>query len=152
MLKKNIVKFFATGAYAGYFPVAPGTAGTAAGVIIVYLASLSSPFIQIAAAAAIIAASIPIASAGLKLFGGKDPGQIVFDEIAGTMVSFFLMPVNAPSIAIIFILFRIFDILKPFPAGLIDRKLEGGAGVVLDDVAAGIYANIAGRFILWALG
>ncbi|MEK7679784.1 MAG: phosphatidylglycerophosphatase A [Deltaproteobacteria bacterium] len=151
MLKKNIVKFLATGAYAGCFPVAPGTAGTAAGVIIVWLASLFSPFVQIAATAVILALSIPIASAGLKLFGGKDPGQIVFDEIAGTMVSFFLMPVNAPSIILLFMLFRFFDIVKPFPAGVIDRKLEGGAGVVLDDVAAGIYANIAGRFILWLL-
>ncbi len=152
MIRKNMVKFLATGGYAGLSPVAPGTAGTAAGVVIVWVASLFHPYVQVAVTAAILAASIPVASAGLRLFGGKDPGQIVFDEIAGTMVSFFLMPVNAKSVIVLFVLFRFFDIVKPFPAGAIDRKLPGGAGVALDDVAAGIYANIAGRFILWSLG
>jgi phosphatidylglycerophosphatase A len=80
--------------------------------------------------------------------GDKDPAPIVCDEVIGFAFAAYLLPFTPANIILIFILFRFFDILKPYPAGLIDSRLEGGAGIVLDDVVAGVYANAAAHIIL----
>jgi phosphatidylglycerophosphatase A len=81
----------------------------------------------------------------------KDPGCIVIDEIAGIMVTFIGLPFNITTAVPGFLIFRLFDILKPFPIRYIERKLSGGAGVVLDDVAAGIYSNLSLRVVILLL-
>ncbi len=87
-----------------------------------------------------------------KLLIQKDPGCIVIDEIAGIMIAFLGMPFNAFSIAAGFVTFRFFDILKPFPIRYMERRLAGGVGVVMDDLMAGVYSNIALRLLFITTG
>lgn len=84
--------------------------------------------------------------------GGKDPSSVVCDEISGILVSIFLIPFSAFNAILVFILFRFFDILKPYPIRLMERKIKGGPGIVLDDIMAGVYANISAHLVLWGLG
>lgn len=151
-MRKSLIIFLSTGAYAGCSPVVPGTVGTLWGVVIAYFTAGLTPYAQAAVIAGICVASIFVASEGVKVFNIKDPPGIVCDEICGFLVSMFLIPLTIFNAILVFLLFRFFDILKPYPVNLIDRRLEGGAGVVLDDVAAGIYANAAARVVIWLAG
>ncbi len=151
-MNRPIIRFLATGAYTGYSPVMPGTAGTLWGVLIAYLISGTGAHIQALVIIAVFAVSIYLAGEASRLFGKKDPSQITCDEISGVLFAFFLIPFTAFNAILVFLLFRFFDILKPYPAGLIDSKVGGGLGVVLDDTAAGIYANISAQIVLWFLG
>jgi phosphatidylglycerophosphatase A len=85
------------------------------------------------------------------LLGGKDPGAIVIDEIAGMLVACAWIPLTATTAVILFALFRLFDILKPFPVGWLDRRLSGGVGIVADDLAAGLLANLVYRLGCWLI-
>ena len=86
-----------------------------------------------------------------KILKKNDPGRIVIDEIAGLMVALFGLPFNAVYALAGFAIFRFFDILKPFPIRLIERKLSGGTAIVMDDVAAGICTNLVLRVLLFAI-
>lgn len=132
----------ATGFGAGYVPGAPGTAGAAVGVLFFLILSRLSPPAYLAAAAAITLAAVWIAGTAEKAFGTQDPPQVVIDEIAGQLIALALLPPEWPYLLAGFLLFRLFDIVKPWPAGKINRDMHGGAGIVLDDVVAGVYANI----------
>ena len=83
-----------------------------------------------------------------KLFGQKDARCIVIDEIAGFQWSLFLIEPTALNVILGFFLFRLFDIIKPFPARLFEERLPGGLGVVADDLAAGVYANVALQILI----
>lgn len=131
----------ATGFGAGYVPRAPGTAGSAVGVLLFLILSHLSPAAYLAATAAVTLAAIWIAAASEKAFGTKDPPQIVIDEIAGQLIALALLPPDWRYVLAGFALFRFFDIVKPWPANKINRDMPGGAGIVLDDVVAGVYAN-----------
>ena len=148
-MKKHIIKFFATGAFVGYSPVMPGTAGTLWGVFIAWLLSARPPYEQVLAIISISAASVYFAGEESRNTGQKDPGSIVCDEVAGFLVAFFLVPFTLFNLILVFILFRFFDIVKPYPVGEIDRKTEGGLGIVLDDIIAGIYAGVIAHAVLW---
>ena len=87
--------------------------------------------------------SFKIAGEAERIFGKKDCQFIVIDEVVGVFFTMFLFPPTLFYLSAGFLLFRVFDIVKPFPAGWIDRKISGGTGVVLDDIVAGIYANLA---------
>jgi len=150
-LKKQIVKFFATGTYTGYSPVGPGTIGTLWGVFIAWLLSARPPYEYILAIISIAAASVYFAGEESRAIGQKDPGSIVCDEVSGVMVAFFLIPFTPFNAILVFILFRFFDIVKPYPIGEIDKKTDGGLGIVLDDVIAGIYALIIAHAALWLI-
>ena len=93
-----------------------------------------------------------IASAAEKIIKQRDPGQIVIDEIAGLMVTLAGLPFNLKTALAGFIIFRVFDILKPFPIRMIDRSVGGGSGIVLDDVMAGIYGNLIIRLGIYITG
>ncbi len=151
LMRKSIIIFLATATYTGYFPAMPGTVGTLWGVIIAFFAAFFnfSPYLQALTIVAVFLASVFLAGEAAKIFGGKDPKSIVCDEVCGFLVSIFLVPFTFFNVILVFILFRIFDILKPCPIGLIDRKVKGGLGIVLDDVAAGVYANIGAHIIIW---
>jgi phosphatidylglycerophosphatase A len=82
------------------------------------------------------------------VLGEHDSGRIVIDEIAGMLVALAGLPRQARAVGLAFVLFRILDVVKPWPAGWIDRRLPGGAGVVLDDIVSGVYANLAARIVL----
>lgn len=149
-MMRAIIIFLATGAYAGFFPVAPGTAGSVVGVVAARgLLGWAGAHYWIAAAAFAVAfaAGCWIAGRAEAILGKHDSSHIVLDEVMGMIATMFLNPLDHLHLALGFVLFRVFDIVKVFPAGFIDRKVPGGAGVMLDDLAAAVYANIALRFV-----
>jgi phosphatidylglycerophosphatase A len=143
-----IARAVATAGGAGYVPIAPGTAGTAVAVPLVWAtADLGWPLF-LALTAAVTAIGIVAASAADRSWGTHDSGRIVIDEVAGYMVT--MLPVDRHdrwNLLAGFVLFRLFDQFKPPPARMIDEKMGGGAGVVLDDVAAGVW----GAVVMWGL-
>ena len=143
--------FLATGCYVGYIPLAPGTLGSLMGIPLLWLLSkLAFPF-SVLAMFFFILLSLWIGGEAEKIFNQKDSPCIVIDEIAGMLVTFAMVPWSMQNILIGFILFRGFDIAKPFPIPLIEKKLHGGLGVVMDDIMAGIYANVILRLVLFFL-
>lgn len=138
----RLVMLLATWFGSGRSPVAPGTAGTAAAIPLYLLVSGLPLFLYLAFTVLFILFSIAVASRAEAILGCHDHGSLVIDEVAGFLVA---MAGSHPSLITVmagFFLFRLFDVVKPFPAGWIDRNLPGGAGVVLDDVAAGAYAGL----------
>ena len=127
---------------AGYVPVAPGTAGTAAAIPLWWLLASAGPWVYVAAAVAITLTGIAAADRAGRYFGVADSGHIVIDEVAGYLVTMAFLPRTAFAAVAGFLLFRICDILKPWPARVFDRepRWKNGAGVVLDDVFAGVWA------------
>ena len=138
---KSIVLFCATGAFSGYVPVMPGTVGSAAAIPLYCLFALFPFPLYLAATALFIVFSILISGCAEKHFGRKDPPCVVIDEWAGFLVTMASFTPSWQSVLGGFVLFRFFDVVKPYPAGTINDTVGGGAGIVLDDVAAGIYAN-----------
>jgi phosphatidylglycerophosphatase A len=141
----------ATALGAGYAPIAPGTFGSAVGVVL-WLVLPSVLWMQVAA---IVIVSVIGAWSGFvaeEHFKRRDPGQVVVDEVAGMMVTLLLNPVGGFGwMAVAFLLFRAADIVKPFPVNRLER-LPGGIGIMADDVMAGVYANLALRISMWAAG
>jgi phosphatidylglycerophosphatase A len=141
-LHNKLVVFFATGCYSGFSPGAPGTAGSVIGVALFwFLSPLSFPLYAVTVIAFIFL-SIWCAARASVIFQTKDPSQVVIDEIAGYLVTMTALPPSWGYIIAGFILFRIMDIVKPYPIRWIDQNIAGGYGIVLDDVLAGVYANI----------
>ena len=138
----------ATGCYAGYAPIASGTFGTLLAIPLCYLLSRVSPVHAILFLALFTGFAVWMSGEAEKVFKKKDSGLIVIDEMAGFLVTLFLIPWNVKSVIIGFFLFRLFDIVKPFPIRRVETKLPGGWGVVGDDVFAGIYANVILRTIM----
>lgn len=145
----RLAVFIATVGYCGYFPVAPGTVGSAAGLVVYLLVWWTqSPVVEVALIALLFAAGIWAGTTSERYFGGIDPGPIVLDEVVGMLITLAFIPVGLSGALIGFLLFRLFDVVKPFPAGRLER-LHGGLGVMADDAMAAIYANIALRLVLW---
>ena len=139
--------------YTGHAPVAPGTAGSAFAAILLLLPGRVPGLPAwdrpgwIAAVALITLAGV-WASRHAEARYGKDPGMVVIDEVAGMAVSLFLVPNGVAAVVLAFFLFRFFDIVKPWPV----RAVEEGTGVwgiMLDDLLAGVYANLSLRLILY---
>jgi len=148
-MRKKLIIFFSTGTYLGLIPKAPGTMGTLWGVLIAFLEGGYGLAFHGAVFIIITLASIYVSGKAIGVFGKSDPSEVVCDEVAGYLAAFFLIPFTPFNAILVFILFRIFDIVKPYPVSLIDRGMKGGAGIVLDDIAAGIYANIAAHIIIF---
>jgi phosphatidylglycerophosphatase A len=130
----------------GYAPIASGTVATAATIPLqLAVALLPPPALRVwAQVAAILAATIVgVASASIveRRLGRHDPSEVVIDEVAGYLVTMFLVPPGWITVACGFLLFRIFDIVKPWPAGPAER-LRGGWGIMADDLVCGVYANL----------
>jgi len=150
----KIILFFVTGFYVGYFPRLPGTAGTLVAIPfslgINRMASVSLPLALLTLVTA-ISCAIWLSTRGAVILGQRDPGIIVIDEIVGFMIANFGAPPSVAIVTLAFVLFRFFDIMKPFPMSKLE-KLPGGAGIVLDDVMAGLYTFLVLRLILaWGL-
>jgi len=133
----------------GYVPFAPGTFGSAAGLL-VWAVLPQSAAAHGLAIVLIFAAGVWSAGMAEQHFRGTDPGPVVIDEVMGMLVTLFMVPVGWPGAAAGFVLFRIFDVIKPPPADRLEH-LRGGMGVMADDFMAAVYANIALRIAL-ALG
>ena len=143
--------FLATGCFIGNIPFAPGTFGTILGLPLCFLLAKTELPVAVFLTAIFIIFSILIAHDAEKILKKDDPGCIVIDEIAGLMVALFGLPFNAVYASAGFVIFRFFDILKPFPIRLIEKKLSGGTAIVMDDVAAGICTNLVLRVLLFAI-
>ena len=147
--RQKIVLLLATGGYLGHVPIAPGTFGSLPGLLICIGMSGISLAYAILFTLALASVAIVIAQQAQKLIGGKDPSSIVIDEITGMTVTLLGIPLTPFSLVLGFLVFRAFDILKPFPIRLLDQRVPGGAGIVLDDVMAGVYGNLLIRIVLW---
>ena len=134
------LQLLALGFGSGRAPVAPGTFGTLVGVLLYLPLAGLSPLPYLAITAALFVVGIPICGYAAKQFGVHDHGAIVWDEIVGYLVTMAFAPAGWLWIAIGFILFRLFDIWKPWPIGWLDRRVSGGLGIMVDDLLAGIYA------------
>jgi phosphatidylglycerophosphatase A len=144
---KHFILILATGFGVGYSPIAPGTLGTLIIIPVYYfLSEIPSPIYEITLISFFFL-SVWISENAEKSFGKKDDPRIVIDEMVGFLISMLWIPKVTLSIIMGFILFRFFDILKPFPIRRLERRLKGGFGVVLDDVLAGAYANIILHFL-----
>lgn len=146
--REKTVTIFATGFFIGNMPVAPGTFGTVLGLPLCFLMSGLDLSFAVLLSITFVLFAIWIAHDAEIILKKKDPGCIVIDEIAGIVVTFLGLPFNIKTVLAGFLIFRLFDIFKPFPIRYLERKLSGGAGVVLDDVAAGIYSNLSLRVVL----
>lgn len=140
--RKAFIIFLSTGAFSGYAPVMPGTFGSIIGIVLYVFLSMFSVPVYLLLTIALVFLSIWISSKAEQLFKKKDASEIVIDEIIGFLITMATFSPDWRYIIIGFILFRIMDILKPYPANWINLKVKGGFGIVFDDVVAGLYANL----------
>ena len=132
----------ATGFYSGYLPKAPGTWGSLVGLFLFFMLHTLSLPVYLAVVAGLFLVGSFAAGEAEKIMDHKDPGLVVIDEIVGMLITMIAVPATPLTMALGFILFRIFDIAKPFPIGFIDQRFHGGLGIMLDDVMAGIYSLV----------
>ena len=136
----------ATAFGAGYAPAAPGTFGSAVGLLLWWLLP-TSPAVQTAAIVVVFFAGSWSGSMAERHFGKSDPSQVVIDEVLGQLITMLLNPVGWIGALLGFGLFRLMDIIKPYPANRLEA-LHGGVGIMADDAMAGVYANVALRLLL----
>ena len=150
-MKRPLVALsLATAFGVGYVPFAPGTFGSAVGLVIWALLP-ASDLVQGAAILISLAVGVWSATAAERYFGGTDPGPVVIDEVMGMLLTLFMHPVGWLGAIGGFLLFRVFDVIKPYPANRLEQ-LPGGLGVMADDGMAAIYANLVLWGILSAIG
>jgi len=146
-LLKSPTLLLAFGLGSGLSPKAPGTVGTLAAIPLwLLLIQLSTPFYWLAIVVAVIA-GISICGAAAKKLGVHDHSGIVWDEFVGFWIAISFLPPQLSSILCAFVLFRFFDILKPWPIGWLDKKIHGGLGIMIDDIVAGIFAAAVGGYL-----
>jgi len=136
-------EFLFTGFYSGYVPFAPGTAGTFVGMILYVLGYLIfgeiSWIVNLVVVLLMLYPAVKLGDSGEEFFGVKDPPQVVLDEVMGYWISVLFFPFNMKIAIAGFLIFRVMDILKPFPAGKL-QEIRGGLGIMIDDYIAGIYS------------
>ena len=147
----RLLMFIATGAGSGYLPKAPGTWGTLVGLLLWWPLAGLSLTAYLATVAVLFIVGVASAGAAEKILDRGDPGVVVIDEIVGVLIALAAVPLHPAAALASFALFRLFDIAKPFPVGWVDRHLHGGLGIMLDDVAAGLYALLVLHLGLWLL-
>lgn len=138
----STAQLIATAGGIGRIPGAPGTVGSLIGAALcVPLLGLGWPF-HLAAAAGLCAVALAVAGRAAAELGQPDPPQIIIDEIAGVCVAMLALPLQWYDVSAVFLLFRLFDVVKPAPISRLER-LPGGIGIVADDIAAGLLARVA---------
>ncbi len=147
-------ELFFTSLYTGYSPLAPGTAGTLVGMAIYYLEYLLlgqySWVCNLLIVIVMLYPAVRLGDAGERFFGDKDPSQVVLDETMGYWISVLFYPFNWKIAIMGFVLFRIMDVLKPFPINQL-QNLKGGLGIMADDYLAGVYSNLVILAVLTVL-
>ena len=146
-VKINIFeKMLGSGFFTGYIPIVPGTFGSLAGLLIYIIPGFEDPVVIIPAIIVFTAYGIYVGNKFDKIYG-KDPHQCTIDEVVGMWISLLFLPKRIAVSILAFIVWRVFDIIKPFPAKNLE-KLEGGLGIMIDDVVAGFYALIVMQVLL----
>jgi phosphatidylglycerophosphatase A len=147
-LLRRVGLFVATCGYIGYVPVAPGTFGSAAGLAVFYLVRRAeSAGVEVAVIAALFIAGVWAGTVAERHFGATDPAPIVVDEVVGMLITLALLPVTIAGALVGFVVFRILDVLKPWPSARLE-DMPGGLGVMLDDGMAAIYGNVVMRGLI----
>lgn len=141
--------WLATGFWVGLFPVAPGTVGTLLGIPLAWILSYLPPAAHGLVLLALCGAGIPLCAAAARRLRLKDPGCIVYDEFVALAVAYFLIPLTPATVTVGFLFHRLLDILKPPPIRQLER-LPSGAGIMADDLAAGVITNVILHFLVWA--
>lgn len=138
---KTVVKMLSSFFYLGYVPKIPGFFGSLGGLLFYFMVRHNF-VLYIGTLIVLTIAAFLIINKAEAIYGGKDAKRIVIDEAVGMMLALFLIPAKPFAIFLTFILFRLFDVLKPFPIGWAERQ-KSPLGVVLDDIIAAVYANIS---------
>lgn len=148
---RRLALFLSSAGFIGYIPFAPGTAGSLVGVGLYagFVRLGATPVLQLAVIAVLLAAGVWSATVAEAHFGLPDPGSVVIDEVVGMLVTLIFTQAGWSAAVAGFVLFRLFDIIKPFPTGRLER-LRGGWGIMADDVMAGVYANVGLQVLLRA--
>jgi len=140
--------FIATCAYIGYAPVAPGTFGSAAGLIVFFaVRGIGSVSLELAAIVIVFAVGVWSATVAERHLGDVDPAPVVIDEVAGMLVTLAFLPVNLTGAIVGFLIFRLLDVMKPWPSSRFER-LPGGLGIMADDAMAALYGQLAMRGLI----
>lgn len=134
----------------GYVPYASGTFGSLLGIALHFALTALTSSLAVHAALLVVAVlvAIWISDRADALLGEHDSGKIVLDEIVGMAIALYGFAPSLRNVIVLFVVFRVLDVLKLWPASAIDRRMPGGAGVALDDVVSGVYANLLARVIL----
>lgn len=146
-LADRLATLIATGFGSGYSPFAPGTAGSAVGLLLFWPLSRLPLWAQVAATVVVLVLGIAAATRVARRVGLEDPGIVVVDEVVGQWITLLSLPLTPLSVALGFFLFRVMDVVKPWPARQLEH-LRAGYGIMADDVMAGIYAHLALRVVL----
>ena len=145
------VHFLAFGFGTGLAPFAPGTFGSLPGVLLFWLTMAYGLYVQLAVVAVLIVAGIWICGESARRLGIHDHGGIVWDEIAGMYLTLMVAPFSVTGWVLAFVLFRIMDIVKPWPIRDLDHRLGGGVGIMLDDLVAALYAAVLLGLYRWLM-
>jgi phosphatidylglycerophosphatase A len=146
---KGLAVFLASVGYVGYFPIAPGTAGSLAALALFALIRWGGgPVIEIGAIVAVFVIGVWAADGTEIALGRKDPGVVVIDEVLGMLITLAMLPVSLGGIVLGFLIFRVLDVVKPYPAARLEH-MHGGMGIMADDAVAGIYSHILLRLCIW---
>ena len=145
------VNFMAFGFGTGLAPIAPGTFGSLPGILLAWLTLDMGIYVQLGIAAALFVAGIWICGESARRIGVHDHGGIVWDEICGMYVTLLAAPQTIPAWILGFLLFRAFDIVKPWPIRDLDHRMGGGLGIMLDDLVAALYAAILLALYGWLM-
>ena len=151
----RFIRAFVTGVGVGYLPIAPGTWGSLAALLLVFTVHWLFPHHETVVLGSLVALltfpAVVFSTRFSRSEGDPDPSRIVIDEILGQMLCLLFVPVSAVSLGAGFFLFRFFDIWKPFPVRN-SEKLPGGMGIVCDDLIAGVYAGLCLKILIWLVG
>ena len=148
-LSQQVLVRVATVGPCGLTPVAPGTVGSLVGLVLVWAIRLSgSVELELLTLLVVTVAGVAASSVAESEFSHKDPGQVVIDEVAGMSMTLLFVPIDLSSAIVAFLIFRLCDIVKPFPAKHAER-LPRGWGIMADDLVAGLYAQGVLRLIWW---
>jgi phosphatidylglycerophosphatase A len=141
--------FLASFGFVGYFPIAPGTAGSLAALALyAFIKWIGVPAFELGAIVVVFAIGVWSAHGTERALGRKDPGIVVIDEVLGMLVTLALLPLSLTGIALGFLFFRVLDVVKPYPAAQLEH-IHGGLGIMADDAVAGLYAHVALRACVW---
>lgn len=147
---KRLAVLVATAGGAGYAPVAPGTAGSAVGLVIYLLTRTWPSWWQVVLLAVISVVGLWASGVAARHFNREDPGEVVIDEVAGQLATLCLTGAGVTGALLGFLVFRVLDIVKPWPANRFER-LPGGLGIMADDVMAGAYGNLLLRVVAYTV-
>lgn len=142
----TLVEVLSTGFYAGFSPIAPGTFGSIWAIPFVYFIRSLKPWIGGILLLSFVCLSIWLSHKAERHFNRKDPKEVVIDEITGLLLTLYLIPLGLINILGTFLLFRIVDIIKPFPIRRVEGSLNGGFGILVDDLLSALYV-----IVIWYL-